>query len=214
MASIRVASCSLAMGPGHQIGQLGGIVVLERHGVDLDVDAGRLGRRNPGQHPGQVPAPGQFAEQVGLEGVHGDVDPTDARRRQLGGEFLKPCAIGGQGQLVQGAGLEVPGQGVDQAHDALAHQRLAAGDPQLAHPQIHKARGDPVQLLEGQDLGLGQEGHVLGHAVDAAQVTAVGDGDPQIGHGAAKPVHQGGARLGMCGVKRRHSWNNIEALRD
>ena len=41
-----------------------------------------------------------------------------------------------------------------------------------------------------QQLGLGQEGHVLRHAVDAAEVAAVGHRDAQIGDGAPKRIDQ------------------------
>ena len=78
----------------------------------------------------------------------------------------------------------------EEAHDVLAHQRLAAGDPELAHAEGDEGGAEPVELLEGQELGLGQELHVLGHAVDAAEVAAVGDRDPQIGDRPGERVDQ------------------------
>ena len=57
------------------------------------------------------------------------------------------------------------------------HQRLAAGQRSLRTPLPTKARAQPVELLERQQILLGQEVHVLGHAIDAAEVAAVRDRD-------------------------------------
>ena len=37
---------------------------------------------------------------------------------------------------------------------------------------------------------LGQEGHVLGHAIDAAEIAAVGDRDAQVADGALERVYE------------------------
>ena len=50
--------------PADQVGQFGGVVVLQRHGVDLDLQPRGLRRLDPGEHLGQVAAAGQRAEQV------------------------------------------------------------------------------------------------------------------------------------------------------
>ena len=136
--------------------------------------------------------------------------PASARwPRELG----QLGAVGGQGQLVQRARFQMARQALDQPHHALAHQGLAAGQAQLLRAQADEGRGDAVQLLERQHLGLRQEGHVLGHAVDAAQVAAVGDRHAQIGHRAAEASIRGReARLGLRrgGVVGRHAALNIE----
>ena len=109
-------------------------------------------------------------------------------------------AVGGQGQLVQGPAGQVPGQALDQLHEAPADQGLAPRQAQLAHPQSDKGGGDPVQFLYGQDLGLGQEDHVLGHAVDAAQVAPVRHRDAQIADRPAERVlHRFGIRPAGAG---------------
>jgi hypothetical protein len=59
-------------------------------------------------------------------------------------------------------------------------QGLAPGQAQAARAQIDEGAAQAVQFLDGEDLGLGQELLVLGHAVGAAQVAAVGDGEAQI----------------------------------
>ena len=94
---------------------------------------------------------------------------------------LELAAVGGHGQLVQPARAHVPAELADQPHDVAPDQGLAAGEPDLAHAEIDEGRGQPVELLQGEQLGLGQEGHLLGHAVDAAEIAAVGDRQPDVG---------------------------------
>src|SRR5262249_62427853 len=48
----------------------------------------------------------------------------------------------------------------------------------------------PVELLEREQVALGQERHVLGHAVDAAEIAAVRDRDAQVGDAAPERVDQ------------------------
>ena len=61
----------------------------------------------------------------------------------------------------------------------------------LRTPLAMKARAEPVELLERQQVLLRQEGHVLRHAIDAAEVAAVGHRDAQIGDVPAERVDQG-----------------------
>ena len=74
--------------------------------------------------------------------------------------------------------------------------RRTSGSPpvslQLAHAARHEGRAQPVELLQAEHVLLGQEGHVLGHAVDAAEIAAVGHRDAQIGDLPAEPVDQRG----------------------
>ncbi len=77
---------------------------------------------------------------------------------------------------------------LEQPHDVLADERFAAGDAQLADALGDEGRAQPVELLQRQQVLLRQERHVLRHAVDAAEIAAVGDGDAQIGDGAAERI--------------------------
>ena len=78
----------------------------------------------------------------------------------------------------------------EQRHDAAAHQRLAAGQAQLADALGDEGAAQPVEFLQAQEVGLGQEGHVLRHAIDAAEIAAVGHRHAQIGDGALKRIDQ------------------------
>lgn len=160
---------ALAVRPGDQVGNLGGVVILQGHGVDLDGQARGLRSPDARQHLGHIAASRQAAEQVRLEGVERDVHPPHAGGRELGRKFRQPRAVGGKGQFVQVAGPQMAAQPADQAHHPLADQRLSTRQPQLSRPKADEGRGDAVEFLKGQHLGLRQEGHVLRHAVDAAR---------------------------------------------
>ena len=73
--------------------------------------------------------------------------------------------------------------------------RRTSGSPpvslQLAHAARDEGARQPVDLLEAQQILARQEGHGLGHAIDAAEVAAVGDRDAQIGDMPAEGVDQG-----------------------
>ncbi len=85
-----------------------------------------------------------------------------------------------------------------QLHDVLAHQRLAAGQAQLPHALADEGRAQPVELLKRQEVALGQKFHVLGHAIGAAEVAAVGDRNAQIGDRAPERVDHAGRGCEGC----------------
>ena len=72
------------------------------------------------------------------------------------------------------------------------HGRLAAGETQPVDPEAIDAHpGQPLDLLEGEDVLHGQPLHpFLRHAVRAAEVAPVGDGDAQVVGDAAERVDQ------------------------
>ena len=84
----------------------------------------------------------------------------------------------------------MPGQAFNQPHDAAPDQGLATGQAQLAHALADEGAAQPVELFQRQQLLLGQEGHLLGHAVDAAEIAAIRHGDAQIGDRPAERVDQ------------------------
>jgi len=117
-----------------------------------------------------------------IERVERDVDALDAALDKLGGIFRELRAIGRQRQLVEPAGLDLLAEFTHQEHDVLAHQRLAAGEPQLAHALGDEGGTEPVQFFERQQILLRQEGHVFRHAIGAAEIAAIGDRHAQIGN--------------------------------
>ena len=91
----------------------------------------------------------------------------------------------------------MPRQRLDQPHDVPPYQWLAAGEPELPHSAADEGGGDPVDLLEGQDLPVWQKGHVFRHTVNAAEIATVGHRDPEIGDLAAERIDQLRDRSGL-----------------
>ena len=79
-------------------------------------------------------------------------------------------------------------QTADQIEDAAPDQRLTAGQPEFAGATPHERSRQPVDLLEAQHLGLGQERHRFGHAIDAAEIAAIGNRYAQVGDLTAERI--------------------------
>ena len=90
---------------------------------------------------------------------------------QRRGEAAQLRGVGGQCQFAQALKAA---QLLKQLHDIAPDQRLAAGDPYFSHPELDEGGGDSGQLLQRQQLRPRQEGHILGHTVDTAKITAIG----------------------------------------
>ncbi len=153
----------------------------------------------PGEHLVE-PAPARdLREFRRIERVERDVDPPHPRRPQILGIAGELAAVGGERQLVERARLQVPAERPEQGHDAAPHQRLAAGETQLAHAQPHEGGAHAVELFQRQNLGFGQEGHVFRHAIDAAKVAPIRDGDAEIADVPAERINHG-TRLGQTSM--------------
>ena len=90
----------------------------------------------------------------------------------------------------------MPSDGAKQRHHVATDERLAAGDPDLARPEANKSGAQAFQLLERQDVPLGQEIHVLGHAIDAAIVASIGHRHPHIGDLTTERIDERGRGAG------------------
>ena len=163
---------------------------FQRHRVELDREAGRLGRRDPFEDAGQQPAARDHREFVRIERVQRHVDPAHTEH----GEFLRIArqlgGVGRQRKLPQRAVGQIPGKAAEQLHNFLPHQRLAAGDPDLFDPGSDEAPGDPVELFEREQFLAWQKRHRLGHAVSAPQIAAIRYREPEVLHTSAKPINK------------------------
>ncbi len=166
-----------AMGPGYQFGDFVIVHAAQRHDIDLDLKASLLRRVDAGDHFGKVAPAGDAAEFVRVQCVDGNVDPLDAAVDQFGSKARELTAVRRQRQLLQASSLEVTPDRAEQLHDIAPHQRLSARQSQLVHAFADEGAAQPVELFQRQDVGLGQERHVFGHAVHAAKIAAVGNGD-------------------------------------
>eukprot|EP01032_Pedospumella_encystans_P030462 gene30463-34386_t len=93
------------------------------------------------------------------------------------------------------------GKHADQLLDVFAQQRLAAGQAQFLDAMLDEDPGDARDFFKAQQRGMRQVvvvlvEHFLGHAVDAAEIAAVGDGNAQVVQGTGELVPQvAGGRL-------------------
>ena len=96
----------------------------------------------------------------------------------------------------------------------LGRSRRTSGSPPVIRsfstPSDDERPGDPLDLLEGQDLVVRQERVVapedlLGHAVRAAEVAPVGDRDAQVADGSTEGIGRAGAAVeGRARCHRAH----------
>ena len=153
-------------------------------------------RRNPASRAARIPrstaldacAARNPAKYRFVETVQAHVQSLQAGLPQSFGLLDKQDAVGRQGDVRDPLD---PDQPLHQLGQAGTQQRLAAGQPQLAHAAAGRDADEPFDLVERQDFLRGHElGVVLGHAVDAAQVAAIGHADPQVRVHAAEAVDQ------------------------
>ena len=157
-------------------------------GVELDrVEPGLEGGVDAVEHVVELVAPGHLHEPLAVERVEADVDPPQPGRPQLGGEQAQRGAVGRHRHVDAERG-----ELLDEQRQAGPHGRLAAGEAdRLDAVAAHHQPGDALDLLERQHLAAGQPLHpLLGHAVRAAEVAAVGDGDPQVADDAPERVDE------------------------
>ena len=149
---------------------------------------------------------------------HGVVQAVQADRHPLQAGVLEglclACqqgAVGGECDVQRRAiGRSQSRQLRDQHFNVLAQQRLAAGQPYLAYAMGHTQPGQARNLLETQQRRVRQIDvvlvkNLLGHAIAAAEVAAVGNTDAQVAQRAVQAVvqhavgHHGlPARTGPC----------------
>src|SRR5215468_3039815 len=170
-----------------QLAQLVVVDVAHDHRVELRPgEAGRRHRGDAGEDLRVVRAACERGEPVGPQGVkaHGDaVQSGGPQRTRLLGE---QDPVGRQGQIAK---LRLVRQEADQRRQVAPQERLAAGEPDLVDAEIHEDVDERAELLEVEDLLARQPDVVLlGHAVAAAQVAAVGHRDPEVAQRTLKDV--------------------------
>jgi hypothetical protein len=116
------------------------------------------------------------AENAAVERIEADGHALEPRILELACLLGEQRPVGRQGQI-ESADV---GQHCDQALQMLAQQRLAAGQSDLFDAVRLEDACQARDLLERQQLGARQERivvaeHVLGHAINATEIAAVGD---------------------------------------
>ena len=82
----------------------------------------------------------------------------------------------------------MPAKRAEQRHDVAPHERLAAGEAELSDAEPDEGAAYPVELLKGEQFGFRQKRHLFRHAIDAAEVAAIGDRYAQISDGSSEWV--------------------------
>ena len=144
--------------------------------------------------PQRVIAP----ELLGIERVDRDIDPPHAASGEFGGEARQAASRWSSGSARRGRRL--PSGATASGTGAMMSRRTSGSPPvirSLRTPCATKTRADAVELLQGQEVPLRQEGHVLRHAVDAAEVASVRHRDAQIGDGRPNGSTNPGRRVGF-----------------
>ena len=109
-------------------------------------------------------------------------------------------AVRGQGQVEFAAVRRAQcAQHGDQVFEVLAQQRFAAGQADLLHAVGDEKPRHAGDFLEGQQRAMRQVGvilveHFLRHAIDAAEIAAVGDGNAQVVQRAREGIGQQAVR--------------------
>ena len=151
-----------------------------------------LGLGEPRQDAVERVAAGDLGEADVRERVQRDVDASQPGRDERAREPVEQDAVGREREVTHaGRRREHP----HELGQVAAHERLAAGQPDLVDAHRGHDGDEALDLLEGEQLGLGQPRQALGgHAVAAAEVAAVGDRDAQAADRAAPAVLQRGRR--------------------
>ena len=112
------------------------------HGDRVDLDRVRLRERREHLEAAQDllerVAAGDLAEALALERIHRDVEAGHTGRHQRLGVAFELVAVGRQRQLVQAGDRREPR---DEAGQLAAHERLAAGQPDIAARPSPRAPG-------------------------------------------------------------------------
>lgn len=135
--------------------------------IDLHLQSGCQRRIDAFEHPCQFAPAGDLAELVGVERVERDIDPPHAAIDEFGGKFGKLRSVGGECQFIQPSRFDLLAEFANEEHDVLTHQRLPAGEPQLAHALGNEGGTEALEFLQRQQVLLRQEGHVFRHAIGA-----------------------------------------------
>jgi hypothetical protein len=157
--------------------------------VHLDgVHAGCLGGAHPRQDGIQRVAPGHLGEAVPQQRVARDRGAVHPGLRERLREPLEQHAVRRQRDVqLRPRVTEHP----DQDREIGANEGLATGHLQAPHPQADERCEQSRELLEGEELVLREPRQALErHAVRAAEVAPVGDGDPEVVGDAVEGVDQ------------------------
>lgn len=115
------------------------VLIFKRDHIDFYSDAIRFRCGDTAQNLVQVATPRNIAKNVSIEAVHADIDAANACFCQYRGKLDEATAVGGQGQLVEPACLNMGAKFADQHVDIAPNKRFAARQPDFANAVCDKA---------------------------------------------------------------------------
>src|SRR4249919_1747538 len=121
--------------------------------------------------------------------VEADIHTPNTAGEQSNGGAGQLAAVCGERQLLEPVS-EAGAEAIDKVEDAAPNQRLAAGQPELGHSARNEQIDQRLDLAEAEQFLFGQEVHLLGHAVTAAEVATVGDRKSDIADTSPVTVDQ------------------------
>ena len=112
-----------------------------------------------------------------VEAVQTDVDAVDAHTDQVRKRFGQQKAIRRQGHGTDAVHFF---QGLHEGHGSLSHQRFAARNLEAVDTQGQGSPADEQHFFIAQDRVVADAGQGFGHAVTAAEIAAVRQGQAQV----------------------------------
>ena len=174
----------------HSAADLAVVEALDRDRVDLDRgEAGGARRLDAGEHAGKIAPAGDGGEALGVQRVEADVQAVDAGRAQR----ARPARPAG-GRWWTARCRRRPGIARSRRTRSTRSRRTVGSPPvrrTRAHAQPHEAARPAPRSPRSQDVGaVDVADAVLGQAIGAAVVAAVGDRDAQVVDDPALPVQE------------------------
>ena len=129
------------------------------------------------EHLRQRVSPGQLGKTLTHQRVQADIDARQTRLGKRAGQSGEEDAVGGKAETAKSGNLA---EHTDEIREVATHRGLASSQANLLDADSHGNASQAGNLLVGQDLSPRHPGQAFGgHAVDAAEVAPVGNGDAQ-----------------------------------
>src|SRR5690606_3541036 len=138
--------------PADNVVELVLVDAAQRHHVDLHAETRFARGLDSRQNLVEVAPASDLTEPLPVQCIEGNIDALHADPQEVCRVLGELRSIGGQRELVERSAPEMPAEVLEELHDVLPHQRLAAGEPKLTHPQADECAAKAIQLLEGQHL--------------------------------------------------------------
>ena len=177
----------------------------DHDGVDLDrLEAVFEGGIDAGERLLDAAQARDLGEAVSVQGVERDVHAVEPGFAKCRRKTREQGAVGGEGDVldtIDGANF------LDEGNDAVRDERFAPGEPHARDALGSDEPHEMSDLLGGEQLVVrAHRDALLGHAVHAAEVALVRDGDAQVVDASAEAVvkfagHAGAFRDGPAACR-------------